>query len=125
MTADTNYFKQIYSRLVAALKSFRAGFRKRKFLWLLVLTVTIIYSSLSILRHRHFTSGAYDLGIFDQVIWQYSQFQAPHSSVRSNLLTENLLGDHFHPILALLSPLYWFTDSVEALLVAQALLFAI
>jgi uncharacterized membrane protein len=125
MAAEMNYFKRILVRLVAAMKSVWAGFRKRKSLWLLVLTVTIIYSSLSILRHRHFTSGAYDLGIFDQVIWQYSQFQAPYSSVRSNLLTENLLGDHFHPILALLSPLYWFTDNVEALLVAQALLFAI
>lgn len=99
--------------------------KRRKFLLLLVLIVTACYSSLSILRHRHFTSGAYDLAIFDQVIWQYSNFDAPLSSVRSNLLTENLLGDHFHPILILLAPLYWFTDRVEALLVAQALLFAL
>jgi uncharacterized membrane protein len=120
-----NYFKQIHARLVPVISGVGVAFKRRRFLWLLVLLVAVLYSSLSILRHRHFTSGAYDLAIFDQVIWQYSQFHAPLSSVRSNLLTENLLGDHFHPILALLSPLYWFTDSVEALLIAQALLFAI
>lgn len=99
--------------------------RERKLLLLLLLLVTIFYSALSILHHRHFVSSAYDLGIFDQAIWHYSRFEAPYSSVRSNLVNENILGDHFHPILMLLAPLYWFTSSVEALLVAQALLFAI
>ncbi|MDT4968796.1 MAG: hypothetical protein QOJ64_3533 [Acidobacteriota bacterium] len=101
------------------------SFKSRKYVWLLVLIVTAIYSSLSVLRHLHFTSTAYDLGIFDQAVWQYSRFHLPFSSVRSNLLTENLLGDHFHPILILLAPLYWLVNCVVALLVAQALLFAI
>jgi uncharacterized membrane protein len=118
-------FKQMLARFARAMRGVSGTFKQRKFLWLLVLIVAVIYSSLSILRHRHFTSSAYDLGIFDQAIWQYSRFHAPDTSIRSNLLTENLLGDHFHPILILLAPLYWFTDSVEALLVAQALLLAI
>jgi uncharacterized membrane protein len=118
-------FKQVSAYFSQALKRARATFKRRKYLWLLVLFVTLIYSSLSILRHRHFNSSAYDLGIFDQAIWQYSEFHAAYTSVRSNRLTENLLGDHFHPSLVLLAPLYWLTDNVEALLIAQALLFAI
>jgi uncharacterized membrane protein len=120
-----NNFKQLSTHFFQMLARTRETFKRRKYLWLLVLIITILYSSLSTLRHQHFTSSAYDLGIFDQAIWQYSQFQAPYSSVRSNRLTENLLGDHFHPIIAVLAPLYWLTDSVEALLIAQALLFAI
>src|SRR6185436_13639913 len=116
---------QQFARVMKVLTVAGAALKRRKFVWLLVLTVTIAYSVLGILRHRHFGSGAYDLGIFDQAIWQYSRFRAPFVTVRSNLLTENLLGDHFHPILMLLVPVYWLTDRVEALLVAQALLFAI
>jgi uncharacterized membrane protein len=125
MADRINIFKQMLTHFAYALSRASVTFRQRKFLWLLVLIVAVIYSSLSILRHRHFASSAYDLGIFDQAIWQYSRFHAPYTSIRSNLLTENLLGDHFHPILILLAPLYWLTDNVEALLVAQALLFAI
>ena len=117
--------QQTFARFVQATSRVTEPIMRRKLLWLLFVLVAFAYSSLSILRHQHFTSTAYDLGIFDQVIWHYSNFQTPYSSVRSNLLTENLLGDHFHPILILLAPIYWFTDRVEALLVAQALLFAI
>lgn len=120
-----NNFKQVsinFSRMAGRV---RETLKRRKYLWLLVLLVAFLYSSLSILRHQHFNSSAFDLGIFDQAIWQYSEFQAPYISVRSNRLTENILGDHFHPILVLLAPLYWLTDKVEVLLIAQALLFAI
>lgn len=125
MAGRASIFRQTRGRITRALAEASQAVRRRKFLWLLVLAAALLYSSLSILRHRHFASSAYDLGIFDQVIWEYSRFQAPYSSVRSNLLTENLLRDHFHPALALLAPLYWLTDSVEALLAAQALLLAI
>jgi uncharacterized membrane protein len=117
--------KQTSARLLERLKPLRAALWRRRWLWLLVLVVAAAYSALSVLRHRHFESSAYDLGIFDQAVWQYSQFRAPLDSVRSNLLTENLLGDHFHPVLALLAPLFWIYDNVEALLVAQAALFAL
>ena len=94
-------------------------------LLLIILVAALAYSSLSVSRHRHFSSSAFDLGVFDQAIWRYSRFEPPYNSFRTDRIDENILGDHFHPILLLLAPLYWFTDSVEALLVAQALLFAI
>jgi uncharacterized membrane protein len=120
-----NGLKQMSTHLLQMLRHVGEILRRRKFLWLLVLVVTALYSSLSILRHTHFISSAYDLGIFDQAIWKYSRFQAPIVTVRANFLNENILGDHFHPIIMLLAPLYWFADGVEVLLVAQALLLAI
>jgi uncharacterized membrane protein len=37
----------------------------------------------------------------------------------------NLLGDHFHPVLFALAPLFWIWDSAAVLLVAQAILIAL
>jgi uncharacterized membrane protein len=99
--------------------------KRNKYLVLLISIVSSAYSALSILRHRHFESSAFDLGIFDQVVWLYSRFEIPYTTIRANRLDENILSDHFHPILILLAPIFWLTDKVEALLVAQACLFAI
>lgn len=109
-----------------SVKSNRAESLKRRALPLVIIAVaTALYSSLSILRHRHFSSGAFDLGIFDQIIWLYSRFEPPYITMRANLLNEHALGDHFHPILVSLVPLYWLTGSVESLLVIQGFLFAL
>lgn len=120
-----NTMKEFLRHAIARGRGVAAQLKERKLLLLLVLLATLAYASLSILHHRHFYSSAFDLGIFDQVIWHYSRFETPYSSIHMNLPSENILGDHFHPILMLLAPLYWFTDNVEALLAAQALLFAI
>lgn len=79
----------------------------------------ILYLLISISRYVHFGSTGFDLVIFDQAIRNYSHFQAPASSFRG---FSNLLGDHFHPILVLLAPLYWIWDSPVVLLIAQAFL---
>jgi uncharacterized membrane protein len=83
-------------------------------------TFAAAYAAAAILKHRHFNSS-YDLAIYDQAIWHLSRFEAPASSFRG---MSNLFGDHFHPIIVLLAPLFWLTRSAEALLVAQALLLA-
>lgn len=79
----------------------------------------VVYLLISITKHLQFGSTGYDLVIFDQAVRNYSEFNAPASSFRG---FENLLGDHFHPILALLAPLYWVLNSPISLLVAQAVL---
>jgi uncharacterized membrane protein len=70
---------------------------------------------------RYLTTG-YDLGIFDQAVRAYSHFQAPMVPLKGS--GYNIFGDHFHPIIALLAPLYWIWDSPNTLLVAQALVTA-
>lgn len=66
---------------------------------------TILYVAHSLLRYRNFEAKGYDLGIFDQAVHQYSLFKAPIVPIKG--VDFNLLGDHFHPIIALFAPLYW------------------
>lgn len=90
----------------------------------LVVTAALAYSLYSLLRHWHFGSGGHDLGIVDQVIWHYSRFETPATTIRFEP-TPNVLGDHFSPIVAVLAPLYWLFPGAGTLLVAQGVLFAL
>lgn len=80
------------------------------------------YASISIYRHEHYASNAFDLAVQDQTVWGYSQGEFIYNTV---LGIPNLLGDHFHPILMLLAPFMWIWNSAEVLLVAQAVLLAV
>jgi uncharacterized membrane protein len=73
----------------------------------------------SVLRYVNLGSGL-DLSLFDQAVWHYSRFQAPFSSIHG----EDLLGDHFHPLVAVLAPLYWIWSDARMLVIAQAVLVA-
>ena len=82
--------------------------------WIIILFM--LYSALSIVRHNNFQSGAFDLGIYDQSVWQYSQFQAPFNTIKNRFI----LGDHLALTLPILSPLFWVWDDVRMLLLFQA-----
>ena len=82
--------------------------------WVVVLSV--LYSTLSLVRHTHFQSGGFDLGLYDQTIWQYSRFQWPYNTVKERFI----LGDHLTLTIPLLAPLFWIWNDVRALLIFQA-----
>ena len=86
----------------------------------LTLAAAAAYSAISVYRHERFGSTL-DLAIQDQTIWGYS-----HLTIIPNTVLEirNLLGDHFHPLLMLLAPLFWIWSSPEMLLIAQGVLLA-
>lgn len=83
----------------------------------------ILYTWFALMRHWAYRSGGFDLGIFDQAVRSYAHGRLPVSTVRDPDLI--LLGDHFHPILAVLAPFYRLFPYAETLLVAQALLLAL
>ena len=87
----------------------------------IVVAFGVGYALYGLFRHWHFGSSAYDMGIFDQVVWHLSRFEAPASSVRG---FSNFLGDHFFPVIVLFAPLYWVAPRPEMLIAAQAALFA-
>lgn len=95
--------------------------RSEPALLLLAALTALAYGTYSVLNHLHFGTYAYDLGIFDQVMWHYSRFEIPETTVVG---LPTALGDHFHPILLLLTPLYWIWADPRILLVAQAILIA-
>jgi uncharacterized membrane protein len=84
---------------------------------LLVAVAGAVYALVGLVRHWHFGSSAYDLGIYDQMVWHLSRFEAPASTVHG---LSNMLGDHFSPIWMLVAPLYWLRSAPETLIVAQA-----
>ncbi len=95
--------------------------RTEKPLLALTATAAVAYATLSLVKHWHFGSNAYDFGNFDQIVWNYSRLRAPAST---QLGVENALGDHFSPVLALCAPLFWVLPRAEMLLLAQVVLVA-
>ncbi|WPR66287.1 DUF2079 domain-containing protein [Glutamicibacter protophormiae] len=89
-------------------------------LGLVMLAAGILYVVHSFLRFARFESRGYDLGIFDQAVRQYAMFKAPIVPVKG--VDFNLLGDHFHPILAVLAPFYWIWNDPRMLGIVLALL---
>ena len=80
--------------------------------------MSVWYGVMCLVNHSHYQTFG-DLAIFNQAIWQYSQFKWPYSTFHLN---RPFLGDHFHPLLMVLAPLYWIWPGEETLLVAQAVL---
>jgi uncharacterized membrane protein len=81
---------------------------------------TAVYAAIGLFRHWRFESSAYDLGIYDQVVWHLSRFETPASTV---IGMPNVLGDHFSPIWLLVAPFYWLHAGAETLILIQAALF--
>jgi uncharacterized membrane protein len=82
---------------------------------------TLVFSYLAILRHIRVNSAMYDLGLFDQIIYNLAHFRFFESSIKGF----NYLGDHFSPILIIFAPLYWIKEDVRLLLIVQPLLISI
>ncbi|MFC7457243.1 DUF2079 domain-containing protein [Brachybacterium sp. GCM10030267] len=90
---------------------------------LLAVLATLAYGLLGSQQFHHLVARSWDLGIFTQLARAYGELRAPIVPIKGDGV--NLLGDHFHPILALLAPVWWAWPSGEALLWTQALLFGL
>ncbi|WP_147449430.1 DUF2079 domain-containing protein [Actinomadura pelletieri] len=91
--------------------------------WVVAGTLLAAYSTLSVHRHRRMESTGYDLGIFEQGVRGYAHFRAPVAELKGPGF--NLLGDHFHPVIAVIGPLYRLFPSPVTLLVVQSALLAL
>ncbi len=83
----------------------------------------LLYSAFSWLQWSSYISPSYDLGIFSQIADRYAHFEAPVVTILGEDF--NALGDHFHPLLILLGPVYALFPTPFSLLVVQNLLFAV
>lgn len=100
-----------------------AGGVSRRVPYLVAGVFAALYAAYSVLRHERLGSAGFDLGIFDQAVRSYAHFHGPVANLKNTGF--NLLGDHFHPILVTLTPLYWLWPDARMLLVAQAVLLAV
>ncbi len=79
------------------------------------------FALLGLLQHWNFYTFGWDLGVFDQVIWNTSHGRFFDYSFRPY----SYLGDHFSPVLVLLAPLPWMGFGPSSLIVVQALAFGL
>ena len=84
--------------------------------------VAALYISFSLAQWRTLSDPSWDLAIFTEAAQAYSRFEAPIVPIKGP--GYNLLGDHFHPILMLLGPIFRFFPSAFTLLIVQDLLIA-
>lgn len=84
----------------------------------------LVGSIVSLNRFWQYEASYVDFGQYDRSIWLVSRFQEPivQHFIYGRL---NVLGDHVTPSIFLISPLYWFTNSSEIILIVQALAVAL
>lgn len=92
---------------------------------MIAITVCFLFvlagSLININRFWQYDLGYYDFGIFDHAIWEVAHFRAPiidHFRVSGKWIW----ADHFNPSIFLFSPIYWFTDKSEVLLIVHNLM---
>ena len=91
---------------------------KKYGIWALILFFSFVYSLYSVVRHLKFETYIFDLGYYDQLIWQASRGLGLHlSTIEAHAFT-----DHFSPTILLLSPLYWIWADPIILLLSQSII---
>jgi uncharacterized membrane protein len=98
--------------------------RVRLALWSAIAAYAVGFGSLSVLRHRAFSTGRFDLGNMVQAVWASAH---GHPLAVTDLRGEQVsrLGAHVDPILVLLAPVWWVWPSPSMLLVVQAIAIAL
>jgi uncharacterized membrane protein len=93
-------------------------------LWGAIAAYGVAFSALSVLRHRAFQTGRFDLGNMVQSVWSTAHGHPLQiTSLRGDQISR--LAAHFDPILAAFTPLWLVWPSPDALLVAQAVAVAL
>jgi uncharacterized membrane protein len=96
----------------------------RALLWTAISAYAAGFSALSILRHRAFSTGRFDLGNMVQAVWSTAHGHPLQiTGLRGDQISR--LGAHFDPILAAFAPLWLAWPSPDMLLVAQAVAVAL
>jgi uncharacterized membrane protein len=82
------------------------------------------FGALSVLRHRAFETGRFDLGNMVQAVWSTAHGDPLGITTLHGTQTVRLAA-HVDPILVLFAPLWWLWPSPSLLLVAQAVAIAL
>ena len=91
-----------------------------------VVIYTIIFSNYTSLRHKHFLTYAWDLGIFNQAMYSTTRYgRFFYYTVEPHINPSNcFFGVHFSPILLLILPIYAIRPDPTTLLVIQSAVIA-
>ncbi|MCC7534265.1 MAG: DUF2079 domain-containing protein [Bacteroidia bacterium] len=82
---------------------------------------TLVFCSISLVNHYLFRTYAYDLGIYNNMLYSYSHFSWNYTPIQQPAIA-NAFADHLEPVFILFAPLYWIFGSYTLLLIQIALL---
>ena len=106
-----------------AVSGVRNGWKMYRVRWwpvLIAVVFTVLYSAFSLAQWQRWDVPSWDNAIFTQLLQSYAAGQPPVVNIKGHDF--NLLGDHFHPLLAVLSPVYQLFPSALTLMLIQAVL---
>ncbi|MFL5751966.1 MAG: DUF2079 domain-containing protein [Bacteroidia bacterium] len=92
------------------------GIKRNKAFCIIHAVFLVIYCLITFVNHYNFRTYALDLGIYTNAVYDYAHFRFDTSEMFKDI-AQNLLGDHFDPILILISPLYYIFGTVVLLVV--------
>lgn len=101
------------------IQSFLNRVKQNKFFVLINALFLLIYSLISFVNHYNFRTYSLDLGIYTRAVYDYAHFHFNYAEV-FKVQKENILGDHFDPILIIISPLYYIFGTYVLLVVQVA-----
>jgi len=78
---------------------------------------TAVYTWFSAAQWARFEVPSFDNALYTQLLQAYAEFREPIVPIAG--IGFNLLGDHFHPLLAIFAPVFWVAPHGFALLVVQ------
>jgi len=82
----------------------------------ILLFFCIIFSLISIVNHYNYRTYSFDLGIYNNCLYQYGHFHKNHYPYLHYMFT-NFLSDHFSLYTVILSPLYYIFGTPTLLLI--------
>lgn len=93
--------------------------KTKRIIWLLVaISSLLLFFLISYLPFSTFNAPAADVGLFNQLFYNYSRFASPYSTIRG---VTHIWADHFHPTILLLVPFYWIIKSPVMIILLQVL----
>ncbi len=94
-------------------------------LWSAIIGFIIYFGAYTSLRHYHFITARFDLGIMDQVVWNTAQGRFLELTMPTGTATVSRFFIHADPFLALLAPLYIIVSTPYAILLVQVVVVAL
>lgn len=84
--------------------------------WFILAGFAILFGLISLVNHYNFRTYAFDLGIFNNSLYDYAHFRVDQCTVMEPGF-RNVLSDHFNLLPALMSPFYWLFGSYTLLVI--------
>lgn len=76
----------------------------------------LIFCSISLVNHYLFRTYAFDLGIYNNMLYSYAHFKLNYTPLQQPLVY-HAFADHFEPVFFLFAPFYWIFGSYTLLII--------